>query len=184
MFSQHHLPSPLSDLPLLRDLDVPHSAKSSVVNLPDLPSLSAPWTHSPVSHLHPKSTRSPHIGSLQSQIFTPPATQSWSCQLTRDNATAEDLLRFNNSAFKLLLENHKKLKTTCLALKANLQASRDLLNKMIQALPQVYSLITGSVADTHVSPLASIINVGTAPSNPASTELDLAAYNNATVKAY
>lgn len=55
---------------------------------------------------------------------------------------------------------------------------------MIQALPQVYSLVAGSVANTHVSPLASIINVGTAPSDPASTELDLATYDNATVKAY
>lgn len=137
-----------------------------------------------MSHLHPESTRSPYIGSVQSQLFTPPPTQPWSRQPTLDNATAEDLLRFNNSAFKLLLEDHEKLKTTCLALEANLQASRDLLDKMIQALPQVYSLVSGTVNDSSISPLASIINVGTAPSHPAFTELDPATYDNATVKAY
>ena len=70
MFSQHHLPSPLSELPSLRDLDVPSSAESSAVNLPDPPSLSAPWTHTPMSHLHPESTRSPYIGSVQSQVIS------------------------------------------------------------------------------------------------------------------
>lgn len=55
---------------------------------------------------------------------------------------------------------------------------------MIQALPQVYSLVSGTVNDSSISPLASIINVGTAPSHPAFTELDPATYDNATVKAY
>ena len=65
-------PSPVPPLgtPLAEDLDVPSSAESSAVNLPDPPSLSAPWTHTPMSHLHPESTRSPYIGSVQSQVIS------------------------------------------------------------------------------------------------------------------